>query len=634
MLNNQYFAELYGSAKNLTHNYSNKITTMKKISIFITATLILAACQKNETPALIADTITAQIEQEAAHTKTYMDASNNIRWSEGDQIVGFMKSSLGLKYQILPSSVGKTSAFFEKVSGGNDYIGAGNEWDHNIVYYPYSEAMDAAKSGDNYVLNAVLPSEQNYAAGSFGKGTMAMVAVSEDNDIIFRNVLGGMKLQLKGTQKVKSIRLQGKNNEKLSGAAVVTAYTDESKPAITMSSSASTTVTLNCGTGIQLNESKATDFIIALPPVLFSEGFTVTVTDADGKTYTVETDKANTVLRSSLLVMPAFKLGDPVGEEPGDDTEIPVSTVTISTSSLKLYEGDEARLTARVRPSDATNGTVTWSSDSPAIATVDQTGLVSAVSAGEAIITAVAGGVSATCSVTVSSLVAATANYVDEYGKDHGKGTAVGSAIWAPVNCGYHETDYPYGKLYQWGRKFGQGYSEEYDATVPEIRDGGVSLSGGQSEANANVFFLGDSENYNDWVYPSDNTLWNSGTESEPVKTQYDPCPEGWRVPTYAELVELIKNRSSWTTNDKNQKGYWFSGQSSYTSSVPQVFFPTAGYRNYDDGSTHTRYSGRYWSSSTYDSTAYYLAFSGSDVYFINYRRALGHSVRCVQATD
>ena len=91
---------------------------------------------------------------------------------------------------------------------------------------------------------------------------MAMVAVSEGNNITFKNVLGGIKLQFKGTQKVKSITLQGKNNEKLSGSATVTAYTNDTKPAITMDSEAATSVTLNCGEGVQLNESISTEFII------------------------------------------------------------------------------------------------------------------------------------------------------------------------------------------------------------------------------------------------------------------------------------------------------------------------------------------------------------------------------------
>ena len=285
---------------------------MKRIfTSILSAALLLTACQMSDlsTPSSEEGFLYATIEEVAA-TKTYMDINNNIRWSEGDQIVGFMKSSLGLKYQILPSSVGKTYASFENVSDSNGNINAGIEWDHNVVYYPYSDVVEAQKLGSNYSLSVSLPAEQTYAEGSFGNGSMAMVAVNETNNITFKNILGGMKLQLKGSQKVTSIQLVGKNFEKLSGAATVTAYTDETKPAITMAQSASASVTLDCGSGVQLNESAATEFVIALPPVLFSNGFTVIVTDSESQTYTVETDKANTVLRSSLLVMPEVSLND------------------------------------------------------------------------------------------------------------------------------------------------------------------------------------------------------------------------------------------------------------------------------------------------------------------------------------
>ena len=250
------------------------LKTMKKnILSALAICAALFSCQKNEIyePSSSSVDLHATIEDQT-FTKTYMDENNNIRWSEEDQVVAFMKTSLGLRYQIKKEYIGKTSGYFSQVSSGSSSdIGAGTEWDHNVVYYPYSDAVEAEKSGDDYALNVILPSEQTYAAESFGNGSMAMVAVSENNNITFRNILGGMKLQLRGTQKVKSIKLEGKNNEKLSGAATVTAYTDETKPAITMSSGASTSVTLDCGSGIQLNQSTATEFIIALPPVLFSK---------------------------------------------------------------------------------------------------------------------------------------------------------------------------------------------------------------------------------------------------------------------------------------------------------------------------------------------------------------------------
>lgn len=205
-------------------------------------------------------------------------------------------------------------------------------------------------------------------------------------------------------------------------------------------------------------------------------------------------------------------------------------------------------------------------------------------------------------------------------------------AIWAPVNCGYHEIDFKYGKLYQWGRKYGQGYDEN-DASVPTIEEGGISVITGQHKNKANVFFTSTSEFNHNWLYPKDSKLWNSGSESAPVKTEYDPCPEGWRIPTHAELDELNNNYSSWTTADNGQMGRWFSGPNSYTTSVPQVFFSAAGFRYSGDGDAYDRgYFGYYWSSGpSFEGFAYFLGFGSSSVYVSSSGRAYGYSVRCVQ---
>jgi len=338
-----------------------------------------------------------------------------------------------------------------------------------------------------------------------------------------------------------------------------------------------------------------------------------------------------------------------------DDGElIPVSSLTLSSASISMNVNETITLSATLSPSNANHKAANWWSDDPSVATVDQSGKVTAVSAGTATITAMAGMRTATCTVTVNEQATSEpqeVEYIDEYGINHGPGVEIDGVVWAPVNCGYHETDYPWGKLYQWGRRYGQGYSgSQYDvngnnigdisdATVPVMEDGGVSVVVGNNKNNENVFYLGMSSYHYDWVYPQDSKLWNIGTESDPVKTEYDPCPDGWRVPTYAELDELRKKKSSWTTDDKQQPGYWFSGTSSYTSSVPQVFFPAAGRRydgDYDgDGNAYGRGDrGRYWSSRPSYSDANYLFFYDGFTYMISTSRANGYSVRCVQITD
>ena len=78
---------------------------------------------------------------------------------------------------------------------------------------------------------------------------------------------------------------------------------------------------------------------------------------------------------------------------------IPVTSISLDNNLLLLTKGSVAVLTATVSPEEATDKTVLWSSDNPSVATVDQNGRVTAVDAGDAVITASAGGFSATCAV-------------------------------------------------------------------------------------------------------------------------------------------------------------------------------------------------------------------------------------------
>ncbi len=85
-------------------------------------------------------------------------------------------------------------------------------------------------------------------------------------------------------------------------------------------------------------------------------------------------------------------------------TAVPVASVAVSPASVQLEVGGSAPLSAEVR--DAVGNTldrpVSWSASSPAVAAVDGTGLVTAVAAGSATITASCEGKATTVSVTVS----------------------------------------------------------------------------------------------------------------------------------------------------------------------------------------------------------------------------------------
>ncbi len=81
-------------------------------------------------------------------------------------------------------------------------------------------------------------------------------------------------------------------------------------------------------------------------------------------------------------------------------------SITLDKTELSLTIGETDKLTATVLPEDVTDRTVMWSTSDAAIATVDTEGNVTAISVGEATITATCGDKTATCKVTVNPILA------------------------------------------------------------------------------------------------------------------------------------------------------------------------------------------------------------------------------------
>ena len=84
-----------------------------------------------------------------------------------------------------------------------------------------------------------------------------------------------------------------------------------------------------------------------------------------------------------------------------------VSSIKLNNTSIELDKGSTATLTATITPSNATIKNVVWESSNPQVAKVDQSGIVTALSAGTATITATAvdgSEVSTSCKVVVKGV--------------------------------------------------------------------------------------------------------------------------------------------------------------------------------------------------------------------------------------
>lgn len=314
--------------------------------------------------------------------------------------------------------------------------------------------------------------------------------------------------------------------------------------------------------------------------------------------------------------------------------EISVESISLDYTEIEIYVDGNFQLTATILPENATNRNIVWSSSDESVAVSDQDGNITGKAIGQATITATSedGGRTATCQVSV--IGKPLPDYIDQDGVNHGQGVKIGELIWAPVNCGYKAPEgsykgYPYGKLYQYGRKDGQGYkSTQFEDETTAI----ISSTNPSSidEADPDTF-------YTKW----DETIAPDGTwggEDGKTKTQYDPCPEGWRVPTLEELKSLRMDAEDLTEGStyKNKNtlhetfGRWFGPNhptATYESPNGCIFLQFAGYREQNSNcSERSKYG-------------YYITSDGMAVLMASFivmpenpaGRDWGFSVRCVR---
>ena len=186
------------------------------------------------------------------------------------------------------------------------------------------------------------------------------------------------------------------------------------------------------------------------------------------------------------------------------------------------------------------------------------------------------------------------------------------------------------GLLYQWGRKdpfLGSAKSTiTWPSTVSSDSSNGTIA---YATANPTTFIKSYSNNF-DWYYTgdssTDNTRW---TTSETVKSIYDPCPAGWRVPDGGSNGIWSKAGFYDTTYDSTNEGKSFS-----ISSPSTTWYPASGFRqNNNDVLYDVEYRGYYWSASPSSYGAYSLYFDHNRDVYPSYdsHRACGLSVRCLQ---
>ena len=192
----------------------------------------------------------------------------------------------------------------------------------------------------------------------------------------------------------KVVALQG-------GEAVITAKagSKEAKCTVTITVPVES-ITLD-QTSISLEENQSTLLTATVKPDDATDK-TVTWSSSNEKVATVAEGRVTTLKEGTATITASCGGKSATCAVTVKKKVVPVESISLNKSELPLVKGASETLIANVTPDNATDKTVTWSSSNANIASVDQTGKVTAMAGGEAVITAKAGSKEAKCTVTIT----------------------------------------------------------------------------------------------------------------------------------------------------------------------------------------------------------------------------------------
>jgi hypothetical protein len=198
-----------------------------------------------------------------------------------------------------------------------------------------------------------------------------------------------------------------------------------------------------------------------------------------------------------------------------------------------------------------------------------------------------------------------------------------------------------YNWFYQWGRPTPMLPPNDYNSTANATNYGTKTFAVSSAKAdtygagiqNPQMFYKNSSSSYNWFGAASCYNLWdancvsNGNSDNNVVKTVYDPCPPGFKMPNGNAFTYFSTSNVVGSFNN----GWYFKRNAEDTTGV---FFPASGYRRDSSGSlSYVGSRGYVWLSSAFSQHyAYRLNFYSSYVTpQDSASRANGCSVRPVQ---
>ena len=254
-----------------------------------------------------------------------------------------------------------------------------------------------------------------------------------------------------------------------------------------------------------------------------------------------------------------------------EDEAVLVESIAFESSSYSLKVGESQQLKVTVSPENAENKTLTWSSLDSSIASVDETGTVTAHKSGETTIQATAGAVSASCKVTAYTEVERITLDPAEYTLTEGETVRINATV---------SPDDAVDKVLTWSSKNPEVATVDSEGTVTAVKAGTAEIVASKGEVSGSSMITVEAAPV-ELVHPASLFAeYNVGVTPGTFATSHDAadngyynftdaqtaCPKGWHVPTQSELYSVIDCYDGAATVVQHCK---FTGSSNYTD-VPE----------------------------------------------------------------
>ncbi|MBO4341423.1 MAG: Ig-like domain-containing protein [Bacteroidales bacterium] len=355
---------------------------------------VVLSCARAEQPEMVVEPeleVVFSAATEAPDSKTVIQDTYHVYWSPGDEISLFYGSGSG--------GGNRFTAQNSKPAAETEFVGSmssGSSGQYFWGIYPY----DASNACDGSSVTLNVPSDQIATSQSFAPGSFPSIARSQTKSLQFYNVCGGLCFTV-SRRGITSVTFTASGNKAIAGKVKVK-FGSDGKPSVVSVLDAKSEITLTAQDGSSFEPGVR--YYLSMLPAELSSGFTMSFATDDGKTGTFSTSRKVVVKRSVFGNIPEAD-GNVSTWEGG---AVHVTGISLDRSTATIKEGESVTLIPTVIPDNATNKTVSWSTSSETVASVDSNGKVTGIKAGSATITATTedGGKKATCSLTVEANIA------------------------------------------------------------------------------------------------------------------------------------------------------------------------------------------------------------------------------------